>query len=157
MAVKFSDFAGTVMRTQNVNIALTSAACEAPASYATWVGVAANTERSYLIGASALPATHTTAAPNLVGNSDCVTYMSSAIPAALSTFATFTPATGILSWTMITDETKYGLHQIPVTAETTGGVSFGAATNLAMYMSKPACEPGSYTISSAAPMPAVSS
>jgi len=131
--------------TQNVPVKLSSTWCETVSNYdSSWLGVAANEERAYNIGSDTLPATHTSAAPTSTGavTNGCVTIMSSTIPSDLSTFAAFDASTGILSWTKITDETKYGLHQIPVAAETVNGESFGSASNLAVYMSKPACEQG---------------
>jgi len=134
------------MLTQNVPIALTSTYCETIANYdASWLGVAGDAERAYNIGSDTLPTTHTSTAPTSTGavSGGCVTYMSATIPSDLSTFAAFDASTGILSWTKITDESKYGLHQIPVAAETTNAVSFGTAAELPVYMSKPACEQGS--------------
>lgn len=77
--------------------------------------------------------------------------MSAAVPAGLSSFAAFDEATGVMSFTAITDETQYGYHVIPVSAETVNAVSFGTATNLAVWLSKPACEAPLFKLTTTSP------
>jgi len=147
------------MATQIVPLVVTSDYCEDISNYGAFTGVAADTERVYAIGSDTLPDVHTSVAP-VVTTADpnnggtCVTYMTGVVPASISAFATFTATTGVISWTKFDDENEYGFHEIAVSAETAFAASFGAATNLAVYMSKPACEAPLFKVTS---VPAVKS
>jgi len=124
--------------------------CETVADFAI-TAIPATTERAYNIGSWTLPLDFDAPAYTLpVDTPVCVQYWSSAIPASMTAFADFSPTTEKLRFDLFSDETSYGLRYIPLVLETTGAAQIGSTQNLPVYLSKPGCEPGSMTLTSAA-------